>query len=254
MDPVIAHAIDGRLRIRVPAIRGDAAAAATLADRLRRVPGVRHVEASRLTGSVVVRHDASAAAAVWDGLRAALPGLRDRGASPAGGRAGDRPRAEATGTADPRPGWIPGEAGDVAADATEQAARAASGWAAAARAAATRVGRTAREADPATTLAAMFALLGLVDLAARGVRARRVPLPNWYELLWWSFSAYFALQGAASRRAASERPAGVDGPAPPPPPARADDAPPPLRWLPAPGSPGSPGTPRTPGARGPRRP
>jgi copper chaperone CopZ len=52
------HAIDGRLRVRLPELRGDRRAAASLRRELRALPGVSTVDVSPLTGSVLVEYDA----------------------------------------------------------------------------------------------------------------------------------------------------------------------------------------------------
>ena len=51
------HALEGRLRVRFPEIRGDHRAAATLRQELRALNGVIHVEANPVTGSVLVEYD-----------------------------------------------------------------------------------------------------------------------------------------------------------------------------------------------------
>jgi len=52
------HAIDGRLRVRLPELRGDRRAAARLRRELRALSGVSTVDANPLTGSVLVEYDA----------------------------------------------------------------------------------------------------------------------------------------------------------------------------------------------------
>lgn len=49
-------AVPGRLRLRVPALRGDPARAAALEARLRALPGILSAAAQPLTGSVLLRH------------------------------------------------------------------------------------------------------------------------------------------------------------------------------------------------------
>ena len=48
------HAIDGRVRVKVPAVRGSAAAAGAVTARLRAIDGVDGVNANPTTGCVVV--------------------------------------------------------------------------------------------------------------------------------------------------------------------------------------------------------
>jgi hypothetical protein len=58
----IHHQVPGRLRIRVPAQRGDVEYFATVVRHLATVPGVERLEANHRTASVLVVHDHGAAA------------------------------------------------------------------------------------------------------------------------------------------------------------------------------------------------
>ncbi|MFB6248232.1 MAG: HMA2 domain-containing protein [Salinibacter sp.] len=51
------HAIDGRLRVRLPALRGDRRAAARLRRTARTLPGVATANVNPLTGSLLVEYD-----------------------------------------------------------------------------------------------------------------------------------------------------------------------------------------------------
>ena len=53
------HVLDGRLRIKVPDVKGSPAVACRVERGLQALPGVESVTASALTGSVVVLHDPS---------------------------------------------------------------------------------------------------------------------------------------------------------------------------------------------------
>jgi hypothetical protein len=53
----LVHALDGRLRIRIPAIKRNAEVAASLEQSLLRVKGVKGVRANTLTGSVLIHYD-----------------------------------------------------------------------------------------------------------------------------------------------------------------------------------------------------
>jgi hypothetical protein len=52
--PYVMHAIDGRVRVKVPAVRGSTAMAGAVTARLRAIDGVDGVHANPTTGSVVV--------------------------------------------------------------------------------------------------------------------------------------------------------------------------------------------------------
>ena len=56
-EAVILSSTPGRARIRVAGLRGDPAAAATLARRVEELPGVSSVSASALTGNLLVKFD-----------------------------------------------------------------------------------------------------------------------------------------------------------------------------------------------------
>jgi hypothetical protein len=54
---LVEHAIPGRTRLRVAALRGDGAGLQRLADQLQQCPGISGIEARPLTGSLLLRHD-----------------------------------------------------------------------------------------------------------------------------------------------------------------------------------------------------
>jgi hypothetical protein len=56
----IAHAMPGRLRLKVAEIKGDRERATDLRQRLASVPAVQDVEVNVGTGSVIIRYDATA--------------------------------------------------------------------------------------------------------------------------------------------------------------------------------------------------
>jgi hypothetical protein len=58
----VTHAVPGRLRIRIEEARGDIALLDSIARELVSFPGVTAVEASALTGSILIRHAVEAAA------------------------------------------------------------------------------------------------------------------------------------------------------------------------------------------------
>lgn len=69
------HAIDGRIRARLPEIRGNRRGAARLRADLRTLSGVTAVTANPLTGSVLVEYDSDAlsADAIFDVLNVQPP-------------------------------------------------------------------------------------------------------------------------------------------------------------------------------------
>ena len=55
------HHVPGRLRVRVPSIKGNLAEASSLEKRIRAQRGVKNVQTSSLTGSVLVHYDPATA-------------------------------------------------------------------------------------------------------------------------------------------------------------------------------------------------
>src|SRR5262249_8659251 len=53
----VAHAIPGRVRLRIDRLKGEPSFARQLETRFARIPGVSRVEASPVTGSVVLVHE-----------------------------------------------------------------------------------------------------------------------------------------------------------------------------------------------------
>ena len=61
-EAIIAHESSGRLRIKIPASRGDAGVLAAYRDYLSQCPGIISVEINPVTGSMLFLHQTSAAA------------------------------------------------------------------------------------------------------------------------------------------------------------------------------------------------
>lgn len=80
-DVQVAHFLPGRVRLKVPALRGRPAEAAALGMAFRSIPGVKTLEISTVTGSVLITYDVStlagedAARRLRAVLREQLPGL-----------------------------------------------------------------------------------------------------------------------------------------------------------------------------------
>ena len=66
----VVHAMPGRVRLKVDKVRGNPAFAQKVQDKLGRVPGVKQVEATPQTGSLLIYYDAAALMA--EGALAAL--------------------------------------------------------------------------------------------------------------------------------------------------------------------------------------
>ncbi|PZW46836.1 hypothetical protein C8P66_108115 [Humitalea rosea] len=71
----IVHALPGRLRLRLPALRGDIAGLSALALAVAALPGVAAAEASATTGSLLIQHEGTTEAVLVlaEGLFSARP-------------------------------------------------------------------------------------------------------------------------------------------------------------------------------------
>ncbi len=72
-EALVAHESPGRLRLKVPERRGDAAFFAEVGGRLAEAPGVREVETNARTASLLIRHASSRQALLdWAGAQGLL--------------------------------------------------------------------------------------------------------------------------------------------------------------------------------------
>jgi hypothetical protein len=69
------HAIPGRIRLRVPEIKGNPARAREVEQQVGRLKVVRRIEVSPITGSVLVTYDPDDSASLAEVGRLFLPGL-----------------------------------------------------------------------------------------------------------------------------------------------------------------------------------
>jgi hypothetical protein len=80
----VVHFLPGRVRLKVPAAKGNAAYIAQVREMFLQVPGVRSLEANPITGSVLILYDTrrivteDAARALATALRAHFPSLDTR--------------------------------------------------------------------------------------------------------------------------------------------------------------------------------
>jgi len=177
----VAHAIPGRIRLKIDRLKGDATLAQTMRERVRSLPGVQHVETNATTGSLLVLYDEGVAgwsehqrplvqtvASMW-GLRP--DEVRRHLAHPSNGHWGARAI---------RPHHVKGFFSSL----NEQVESVTGG-----------VGLT------------LLVPLALVLLGIRGALvADRVPAPRWYDLLWFGFAAFLMLNvaGVPAGKAAEE--------------------------------------------------
>jgi hypothetical protein len=151
------HAIAGRVRLRIAALKGQPALARDVQKQLSALKVVRRVEVSPVTGSVLVIYDPADEAALMELGRMMIPGL-DLDGMPA-----------------PPDGAPAPSAADAIADTFRQLNA--------------KIGSATGTADLKVLLPASLFLFGI----ARLVAAKKVPGPTWYDLLWFSFGTFFTL-------------------------------------------------------------
>ena len=166
------HAIPGRVRLRVPGIKGQPALAREIEQQLAGLAVVRRVEVSAVTGSVLVVYDPADSAAIAGLGRMMIPGL------------------DLDGLADP--GAEPPSQADAAtspADAVADLARKVNA----------QVEATTGSVDLRFLVPASLFVGGLVRLIA----SKKLTSPAWYDFLWFAFGTYCTL----NRSQAPEGPA-----------------------------------------------
>jgi hypothetical protein len=154
------HAIPGRVRLRIPAIKGQQALAEEVRRQLAALAVIRRVEVSTITGSVLVVYDPADSAALEELGRLMIPDLVLDGPpidGSAGAEAGSPPLS------------------DAIADYARQLN--------------TRVAAATGHSDLRMLLPASLFVGGILRL----LTARKVLAPTWYDLLWFSFGTFFTL-------------------------------------------------------------
>jgi len=171
------HAIPGRVRLRIPGIKGQPALAREIERQLAGLTVVRRVEVSAVTGSVLVVYDPADSAALAGLGRMMIPGLDLDGMADAGAQR----RAETDTPASPA---------DVVADLAREVNA--------------RVEAATGSVDLKFLVPASLFVGGLVRLIA----TKKLTSPAWYDFLWFAFGTYCTL----NRSEALEGPAPpVDG-------------------------------------------
>jgi hypothetical protein len=166
----VVHLIPGRLRVRIPASKHTPELGDQIRERLAEVEGIQHVETRTATGSVLVLYDVEAVdspdflESLINAFCACLPGSVDL------------PDLQSwqtqrgNGTIPPRP-----LANRITEFFSELDAK------------------VEHQVGPGANLKSLFPaglfVLGLGKL----LLARQAPLPRWYDLMWYSFNSFLAL-------------------------------------------------------------
>lgn len=157
------HAIPGRIRLRIPAIKGDPGLSREVHGQLSSLPVIRRVEVNPVTASVLVLYDPADSAAIAKLGRMIVPGL----------------------DLDALPG--PGDRDELDRHAHFSSAEAV----------ATFGRQWNRRIESATGGALDVKLLVPATLLVGGLlrlmSAKKIPSPTWYDFLWFAFGTYFTL-------------------------------------------------------------
>jgi len=163
----LVHAIPGRVRVKIAQLRDNPEFAREICQRLSGVRGIRQIEANPLTGSLLVLYDLEEMTsleslfALSEIVTPLFPGLDMAQLEEWLGQSGNGPGAPASLASS-----IPATLGALNA----------------------RV----RKATGGLDLKLLLPLT-LFVLGVRGLLAKNVPFPAWYDLWWFSFSTFFIL-------------------------------------------------------------
>lgn len=166
----VAHAVPGRVRLKVAKLRGNPDLARQAETRLQQVPGIQRVEARPTTGSLLIYYDLAlllaegTLAALTEGFAELLPEL---------GTEVIMTELETLSTqllANPTPG-----SGSMLVGAI------------------TAINHTIARLTGGLDLRLLLPL-GLFFLGVRSLmKAEKIPLPSWYDYFWFAFSTFVML-------------------------------------------------------------
>jgi hypothetical protein len=170
----VAHAMPGRVRLRVDKVKGNPAFAQKAEDKLSQMPGIKRVEAHPRTGSVLVYYDAAALlaegglAALTDGFSELFPEI-EAGALTLGldSMIGHLAASEAPEGAGERPRSVTTLIGSLAA-----------------------INDKVAQVTGGLDLKLLIPMT-LLFLGARSLwTSKKAPVPAWYDFLWFGFSSF----------------------------------------------------------------
>jgi hypothetical protein len=174
----ILHAIPGRVRLRVAGLKRDPALAREIEGRFSADPAIQHVEASPVTGSVLIRFDPAAGPPV-EFVRRLVP---------------EHIAAE----------W---EVATLPTPAPARDVTPARGIADFFRVLNRRVG--ARTGGLDLTVLLPLALFALGVRGLLGSERKKLAVPTWYDLLWFAFGTFLMLNRSAIEEDPGRRIAGI---------------------------------------------
>jgi len=173
----VVHAIPGRLRVRIPALRGRRDEVAAVAFALAQYPGVVEVRCHPFTGSFLVLYDERHLP-----VERLIEGLRDATGAREVVRPGELlPLPDRDGPAPPSA--VGRAVARLFHDLNADLLRATGGG-----------------VDLGVLMSAALVTLGGAEVVA----TRRLPPPPWFNLAWWSFQSFMNVEGAALRKEGEE--------------------------------------------------
>lgn len=170
MNAEIAHHVAGRLRLKIADIRGSAERALALQQHVGRLTGVIDAKAHQTAGSLTIRYDRSRDAAVREALAEVFPDLK---------QAAWERRYQPSRN---------GHAGGAGLNSNVSALL-------------TVVNKRLRRETGGIDLNTLLPLSLLILAAAfflRAIVTRKMPVPGWYELIWFAFATYMMLNSTPS--------------------------------------------------------
>ena len=170
------HALPGRVRVRLPRLKGNASLAVEVERALRALVGIRHVETSTTTGSVLVLYEPRLLESL--DLDAFVPLL---------GLAGRLGLSFEDMDMDEIQGWLHMAANGTHAGPAPMLGNGIAAWLNSVNAGVTQV--TGEWGELRTLVPLTLAFLGLRSL----LLTEPLPFPAWYDYLWFAFSTYMIL-------------------------------------------------------------
>jgi hypothetical protein len=163
----VVHAIPGRVRLKVTGVKDNPGLAAALEERLLGVEGIHRVEVNPVTGSILLLYDPREREEVGQTLQPLFPGLELEEYQP-GGASG---ATNGSGPPAPVGRRISGLFGSLN----------------------TGVSRVTGGIDLKVLLPVTLFLLGVRSL----IVSDKLRVPMWYDLIWFSFGTFLALNPIA---------------------------------------------------------
>ncbi len=171
----VVHAIPGRVRLRITELKESPDLASCLGSRFKTVERLNSFEVRPQSNSVVLHYEPTAQSAFSASLRTLFPQLVDA-------RQRNHPAAQGD---SPQEQDFAGTIAGLFATANKNVERATGGI------------------DLKLLVPVALLTLSVLGMLATAVRQRRLPMPTWYDLLWFAFNTFVILNLTMSRQTES---------------------------------------------------